>query len=219
MNAVEEHWTFEELVNPEHTAVIVVDMQNDFCSEKGSIAKMGRDLSSLRVMAPILAGFITRARELGVRLIHTKNVISEDTATSAMRRKRGSPLVTTIKGSWGADWFEDYEEFTPLNGEPVIEKPQYSAFLHTGFEKLLRDTGIRTLVMVGTATNICVESTARDGFMRDFHIVVLSDCTATSFDRKLHEATLENVNNTFGTSCTSDRVIDVWNNRPVLESR
>ncbi len=219
MNAEEEHWTFEELVNPEHTAVVVVDMQNDFCSEKGSIAKLGRDLSSLRVMAPVLVVFITRARELGVRLIHTQNVISNDTATAAMRRKRGSPLVTTIKGSWGADWFEEYEEFTPRSGETVIEKPQYSAFLQTGFEELLRDADIRTLVMAGTATNICVESTARDGFMRDFHIVVLSDCTATSFDRKLHEATLENVNNTFGTSCTSDRVIEAWCNRPALDSK
>ena len=137
MRTKEEHWTFEELVDPEHTAVVVVDMQNDFCSEKGSIAKPGRNLSSVHAMAPVLAGFITRVRELGLRLIHTQNVISDDTATAAIRRIRGSPLLTTIKGSCGADWFEEYEEFTPLSGEPVIEKPQYSAFIQTGFEEFL----------------------------------------------------------------------------------
>ena len=105
MRTKEEHWTFEELVDPEHTAVVVVDMQNDFCSEKGSIAKPGRNLSSVHAMAPVLAGFVTRDSELGLRLVHTQNVVSDDTATAAMRRKRGSPFVTTIRGSWGADWF------------------------------------------------------------------------------------------------------------------
>ncbi len=206
----EESWTFEELVDPGHTAVLVIDMQNDFCSEKGALSGRGVDTSSVREMAPVLAGFLTGARSSGVQIIHTRNIHSGWTDSPVLKRRKKDSARSTVIGTWGAEWFEKHEEFTPCEGEYVIAKYRYSAFIGTNLEQVLHARGIRALIMTGTTTNVCVESTARDGSMLDFHVVLLSDCTATGSGEAIYAATLKNIDAYFGTVTTSDSVMKAW---------
>jgi len=117
----EESWTFEELVDPGHTAVLVIDMQNDFCSEKGALSGRGVDTSSVREMAPVLAGFLTGARSSGVQVIHTRNIHSGWTDSPVLKRRKKDSARSTVIGTWGAEWFEEHEEFTPCEGEHILE--------------------------------------------------------------------------------------------------
>jgi len=96
-----------------------------------------------------------------------------------------------------------------LPGECIVTKHRYSGFINTDLDLILRAQGIQTLIMTGTATNVCVESTARDGFMLDYYIVFLGDCTGTG-DRNLHEATLQNISGAFGVVCNSTDVSAHW---------
>ncbi|MFQ6011252.1 MAG: cysteine hydrolase family protein [Nitrososphaerales archaeon] len=202
-------WSFEELVQPEHSAVIVVDMQNDFCSDKGAHAKMGMPRNLVKDMAPRLGRFLSAARKSGITIIHTQNIHSEWTLSSAWRRSRNRGIDVTIQGTWGAEWFEEQEELTPRKNEYVVQKHRYSAFIGTDLEMILKAKGIRTLIMTGTGTNACVESTARHGSMLDFHIVFLADCTAT-VSQQAHEGTLRNIESLFGTVANSDQLMKSW---------
>ena len=110
------------------------------------------------------------------------------------------------KDTWGADFCG----VAPQGAEPVVIKHRYSAFIGTRFESVLKTFAIKTLIMTGVGTNVCVESTARDGYMLDYNIVFLSDCTATASPGVAHEATLQNIRAHFGTVATSDEVLAVW---------
>jgi ureidoacrylate peracid hydrolase len=109
-----------------------------------------------------------------------------------------------------------YSEFygvTPRDGDVVIQKYSYSAFVSTYFERLLKANGIKTLILTGLATNVCVESTARDGFMRDYHIVVPEDMTeGTSTEAK--KWSLFNINMFFGEVVHSAGLLACWGSGP-----
>jgi ureidoacrylate peracid hydrolase len=99
--------------------------------------------------------------------------------------------------------------FEPLPGELVFPKNRYSGFIGTNLELVLRSTGKKTIICAGTATNVCVESTARHGYMLDFNLVMLNDGTAT-YDDTLHEATLTTISKHFGKVVSVEDVIDCW---------
>jgi len=204
----EVNWPFEELVDPKHSAVLVVDMQNDFCSDKGILEKRGLDCSMEREMAPRLGHFLTAARRAGVRIIHIQNVQSDGTLSPVWRRKM-KQVDTTLLGTWGAQPYEGQPELTPLKGEHVVQKHRYSGFVGTDLQLILKSIGVRTLIMAGTHTNACVESTARDGFMLEFHIVFLTDCTS-ALSQKAHDASLLNIERLFGDLANADKVIKAW---------
>ncbi|MBI4493651.1 MAG: cysteine hydrolase, partial [Chloroflexi bacterium] len=100
---------------------------------------------------------------------------------------------SALAETWGAEWYG----VEPREGEYVLNKFRYDSFLGTSLEFLLRARGIRTVICTGTATNVCVESTARAAHMRDFYLVVAGDCCATT-DQELHRATLRNIERHFG---------------------
>lgn len=214
----EEKWSFEEMVDPKHTALIVVDMQNDYCSSNGASCKQGRDIGMTQRMTPKLADFLTRCRALGLAVIHTRNVHSEFSDTPAWKRRSGGIISSAARlNSWGAGWFEEYPEFTPRSEEYVIDKHRYSAFINTDLEIVLKAKGIRTVLMTGTATNVCVESTARHALMLDYHVVLVKDCCAT-YSKVLQEATELNIQNHFGVTTPSDRIVSVWAETYKLDS-
>ncbi|MBI2184046.1 MAG: cysteine hydrolase [Thaumarchaeota archaeon] len=211
----ESEWSFEELIDPKHTALIVIDMQNDYCSRKGSLCQRGSDVSMVEEMAPKLVHLLTYCRENGILIIHTRNIHSEYTDTDAWKRRGGPKAMSKVarRGSWGAEWFEEHPEFTPRTGEYIVDKHRYSAFIGTDLEIVLKAKNIKTLVITGTATNVCVESTARHGAMLDFHIIFLKDCTAT-YSKVLQESTETNMKNHFGTLATSGELIAMWTRSP-----
>jgi len=112
-------------------------------------------------------------------------------------------------GSWGAEF---YEGIKPLPGEIVIDKHHYSAFIETDLDLILRSKGIRTLIMSGVQTDVCVESTARYGFMKDYYLVFLKDCTSTTSE-EIHNNTLRSIAMYFGEVVDSRDVIKCWEER------
>ncbi len=190
------------LIDPRHTAVIVIDMQNGFCDPS--------DFPDSVPMLPRLRRFLDEARRAGVQLIFTQVVHDETTDTEVWTsRRRGRPGAHEIvhSGTAGADYHPD---FLPQPGDLAIVKHRYSAFIGTPLEVHLRALGIQTVVMTGIATNVCVESTARDAFQREFYVVLAEDCCAAA-SRALHDGTVENIHRYFGGLVTSsDEILEAW---------
>ncbi len=198
-----------EKVDPKTAALIVVDVQNDFCASGGFFDNLGEDLSHIQATVPEINAVINEARKAGVTVIFIQAVydlefISPVMAEQRERRGRGevSPCHT---GTSGVDFFE----VKPFPGDLIVRKHRYSAFIGTDLDLILRSRAIKTLIMAGVATNVCVESTARDGYMHDYYIVFLEDCSATT-DKDLAASTLENVRRYFGVVCSSKEVINIW---------
>jgi nicotinamidase-related amidase len=196
--------SLRERLDPTHTALVIVDVQNDFCDPA--------EFPAAASMLPRLRAFVRQARGAGVRLVFTRAVHSETTDSPVWVSRfddRPHLLNTCRAGTAGADFHQDV---LPQEGDLVIEKHRYSAFIGTSLELRLRAMGVRTLVFTGIATNVCVESTARDAFQRDFHVVLANDCTAAS-SPALQEASEENVRRYFGLVCHSEEIGQVWRSR------
>lgn len=205
--------TLPEKVNPRHSLLMVVDVQNDFCHGEGSMSRAGQDLSMVDEMMPPLLNLLEEGRRVGAPVIFTQAVHSRWTdSQSWSTRLHGVDLDMPRhcrEGSWGAELYE----VAPREDERVLVKRRFSAFYGTDLDVMLRALGIRTLIMTGVATNICVETTARDGFMRDYHVVLVSDCCA-AYHRGEHQATLTNISKYFGHVARSGEIIDVWKGLP-----
>jgi ureidoacrylate peracid hydrolase len=200
-----------QCVDPDVTALIVVDVQNDFCAPQGFFDRIGHDLTAIHAAVDRFLEFIPAARAAGVRVIFVRGIYDEHYLSPAMiarHRRMGYPIDHCLEGTWGADFFR----VSPEPGDLVVSKHRYSAFVDTDLAAILRAGSIENLIVGGVATNVCVESTARDGYMRDYHIVFLADCSAT-YDEELQRATLENIRRSFGIVATSDEVSRVWAGR------
>jgi ureidoacrylate peracid hydrolase len=200
--------TLSEQVDPRAAALLIVDMQNDFCHPEGVSGKRGRQLTMSIEMAPRLEAFIKACRDVGMPTIFVQTIHYPWTdSPSWVRRleKDGGDSVCR-PGTWGAQF---YAGIQPQEGDIVIMKHRYSAFLGTDLDMILRSRGIRSLLISGVGTNVCVESTLRDGYMRDYYIVLLEDCVGAT-DLELHQATLKNVNLHFGTVSNSNQVKKLW---------
>jgi ureidoacrylate peracid hydrolase len=200
--------TLEEKIDPRHSAVVVIDVQNDFCHDEGYLRKLGLDISSTQAMLPALENFIGAARKANVRVVFIQGIYNNQYLSGPFidkDRKGGLTVERCMEGSWGADFYR----VAPLPFEPVVKKHRYSAFVGTKLDNLLKEAGVKTLILAGVTTNVCVESTARDGFMRDYYIVFLGDCTAT-YSREAHESTLRNIDRHFGVVTDSTEVVGFW---------
>jgi nicotinamidase-related amidase len=204
-----------ELVAPRHTALIVVDMQNDFCSSEGSLAASGSDPGLIQAMAPRLQRLLEAARQIRLPIVHVRTEHSAWTnSASWLGRMRGRRRVVCSPGSWGAEYYAGFEPRSDDAREPgghefVVTKHRYSGFVGTELDLILRSHGIRSVIMTGEATNVCVESTARDAFMRDYWVAFVSDCTATTV-QAAHDATLYTMGKHFATVVTGEEVMAVW---------
>lgn len=198
--------TLGEMVDPKHAALIVVDVQNDFCHPEGVLAKQGRDISLIREMVPRLLSFVDQARRVNLPIIFIKVSHSRwEDSPVWLSKKRSLEKLVCSEGSWGAEFYK----VSPREADHIVAKHRFNAFIGTDLDLVLRSMGIKTLIMTGVATNVCVESTARDGYQRDYYIVFLDDCTAT-YSLEEHKATLFNIDQYFGTVATSDQVVKAW---------
>lgn len=193
-----------EKVDPQHAAVVIIDMQNDFCHPEGRVGRSGQDTTSAQAIVGTVNNLIQEARSANVPVIFVRFIQNDYTvlrrAEQYMRDETGELICG--EGTWGAEWYG----ILPQPGDAIVEKPRFSAFYGTNFETILRTRGIETLILSGTWTHICVETTARDAFMRDYYTVVLSDCTAAPWE----EAHQRGLMDTYGDRATSDEVIAVW---------
>ena len=204
--------TLEEKISPEHAAVIVVDVQNDFCHEDSPFTRYRSNLDGVQATVRQLDRFLGAARDAGVPVIFIRNITRPGSQTEVqqeqtMRSSGAAPGGPTIcrDGTWGADFYV----VAPQPGELIIEKTRYSAFINTELPAVLAERGITSLLMTGVSTNCCVESTARDGYMLDYYITAVSDCCG-AYKEQLHDAMIENVCDRFGIVATSHEIAAAW---------
>ncbi len=209
--------TLAELVNRKHTALIVVDMQNDFCKAGWTFDLLGIDLSMYQSMLPRLSRLLAGARDIGVKVIYVQmtvlpNRISESPAQIRfnMRLHLAShgatqPLLYTIEGTPGQ---EIVAEVAPEPGDLVVRKYRSSGFWGTNLDMLLRSNGIETVIVTGCTTEGCVEFTARDALFNDYYVVLPEDCVASD-DPRQHEASLFLMRHRFDV-VSSDDILSIW---------
>jgi len=185
------------------TALVVVDVQNDFCHADGVFGQSGHDLSAVHAMVPRLSAGIQAWRSAGQPVVYVRTAHSDDTDSPAWlhRSEAGSPKTCRV-GSWGAEYFG----IEPDAADVVIAKSRYSGFHRTTLEAELKARGVREVLVAGVLSNVCVESTIREGCLRDFQMVMLEDCCA-SYDEHLHRGTVENVRRYFGSVQDSRRLL------------
>ena len=198
-----------ERIDPGTTVVLVVDVQNDFCHADGALARLGADTTAIQEMVPRLMLLVDAARGAGativwLQLLNTEYTTSEVAHEQRRRTRPGTEMICQV-GSWGGELYR----VEPAPGEPLVAKHRYSGFVDTELDLILRSRGIKTLVVTGVATNVCVESTARDAYMRDYYVVLVDDCTAAYSPAK-HAATLENIGDHFGLIAPFVDVVEAW---------
>ena len=181
----------------ERPALIVIDMQNGFCSPKGFMAQIGLAYEpSAEVIGPI-SRLLASARKAELPIYFTRYSLNEDYSDGGLLMEVFPQIDGTgglVRETWDADVVEELE---PAEGEVVLDKTRYSAFYGTDLEERLRAQGVDSLIVCGVTTNICVESTVRDAFFRDIRPIVPEDGTA-AVTPELHEGALEDFRYGFG---------------------
>jgi nicotinamidase-related amidase len=180
------------------SALLIIDMQRDFLDPKGYIAQTGVDVQGLRAIIPNVRRLLEAARAKEVRVIHTREGHRPDlTDLPVVKARRaagaGAPIGSTgplgrllVRGEPGHAIIPELE---PLATEPVIDKPGFGAFHATDLEQLLRVAGVRTLIISGVTTDICVHSTLREAVDRGFECITAGDACAAG-DAAIHKAML-----------------------------
>lgn len=181
-------------------ALIVIDMQNGFCHSDGFMNKLGLGYEPA-LPFPAVKRLLSTARAAGVPVFFTRYSLNPDYSDAGLLLDKFPGLEKTggmVRDTWDAAIVCELE---PLDGEVVIDKTRYSAFVGTDLEARLRELGVDTLVVCGVTTECCVESTIRDAFQRDIRIFIPSDATAAADERR-HEEALRVIEYAFGTITT-----------------
>jgi ureidoacrylate peracid hydrolase len=185
-----------EQLRPDKTALIIVDVQNDFCHDQGVFGKSDFNLSHVEKAINKLLPFLNQCQQYNLPIIFVRTVHSHWTdSESWIARLQGAAREMPIcrPDSWGAEFYK----VKPLTTDFIVTKHRFSGFVGTNLDLVLRSKRIETLLMTGVATNVCVETTARDGFNRDYRIVLVEDCCA-AFSPEEHASTITNINKYFG---------------------
>jgi nicotinamidase-related amidase len=209
--------TLEAKTDPAHTALLLVDLQNDFCDPEGAIAKRSEDVSFITDTLPAIQELLEGARTAGVQVVHINAAYGGLYASEASLSAGAGVGATAccVPGSWGA---ETIAPLKPIDGEWLVTKHRFSPFPDSRLELLLRSNGIRTVVVCGVTTHCCVEATVRDACHKDYYAVVPGDCVAARTRmRHLHEASLETMGLYFATVTSSPAILDAWRRRTAEE--
>ena len=161
-------------IDPAKTAIIVVDMQNDFVA-----AGAPMETPAARAIVPKLAGLLRAGRAAGIKVIYTAHVHRRDGSDMGLFDDMHPPIASRAALVDGSEGAGIYPDLAPTAGEHVIRKHRYSAFFGTDLDIILREWGVDTVVICGTTTENCCLSTARDAMFRNYRVVFLSDTTAT----------------------------------------
>jgi ureidoacrylate peracid hydrolase len=202
------------------TAVIVVDMQNAFVHRGGYWDLAGWDISAIEKIIKPCQEIVYAARERGVKVIYLQMGCSPDLSdiggqdSPNWRKSRGLALIRQspelkdklyVYGSWGADIIE---ELATKPGDTVIRKQKYDGFIGTNLDIVLRTYAVKYLLFVGTATNICVESTLRHAFFLEYFPILIADAVSQLGPSTTQEATIFNVQSIFGWVTTSEKLLN-----------
>ena len=208
------------------TAVVVVDMQNDFGAEGGMFHRAGIDISMIRAAVAPTARALSAARSAGIQVIYLKMAFRSDMsdagpldspnharhlllgAGKAVHAPNGKESRVLIRDTWNTDIVQ---ELVPKTDDVALYKHRFSGFFETELDAVLKRSRVKYLVVVGCTTSICVESTIRDAMFRDYSCVLLKDCTGEPIGHDLprsnHEASLLSIQTLLGWVSASDEFI------------
>lgn len=192
------------------TAVLVIDMQNDFCNDEGRLAQQGGNIQMIKSIIPGLNTFLNEARKKGAHICWIKHINSDLTMSEAWLRKRselGRNKKTLCEdGTWGS---EIVKPLSVHKNDIVIKKHRHGAFYKTDLDIYLRTMKIKNLVITGISTNACVDTTIREAYSHDYFVYVPVDLVATSMS-EFHEPFLENANRYFATLVNTEKLLNDW---------
>jgi ureidoacrylate peracid hydrolase len=205
-------------IDPERAAVLLVDMQNAFASPGGMLDLAGIDVKPAAAAVAKARVVADAARAAGIPVIYLVMGYAEDQSNAggedspnprkelALCLMRDHPELQGKLLTYGTWDFKVVDALTPHPGELVIAKPRYSGFIDTPLDAELRNRGIRTLLMAGIASNVCVESTLRDAYFHEYWPVMIEDATMPAGSPEIQQATVYNVTTFFGWVSTAAEV-------------
>lgn len=199
----------KEKISPKHTALLVIDIQNDFAAPDGLLAKGGRDMLMVEPMIEKLQKTIAIAQVTGVPIFYTQQIYDRSKLTELQKEQYdmdGKYITCDIK----TDGYKFYK--IKPSAESVFVKYNYNAFSNPELEKKIKEHDIKTLVIAGLDTYWCVETAIRNAFDLGYKVVVPKDLVACNGRHQdLHRRTLELVQKTFGVIVTSEEINKIWN--------